>query len=153
MVVIVCLHITQPHYHHYADLSESIELLTCFSDTFCLQCLCMIKSILSIIFLAICGAVRIQLTQFSYDHIENKCTFLLSSSNRKYDPFAIAYGKVMKQWHALYFFFILLCQFPRFPEQTSIGIQGTDFKHYSVSGRSEFYPMFYSLNHGDAALI
>ena len=27
LMVFVCLHITLPHYHHYADASESIELL------------------------------------------------------------------------------------------------------------------------------
>ena len=27
--------------------------------------------------------------------------FMLSSSNQKYDPFAIAYGYVIKQWYAL----------------------------------------------------
>ena len=37
MVAFVCLHITLPHYHNNADLSESIELLTCLSDTFCLK--------------------------------------------------------------------------------------------------------------------
>ena len=29
---------------------------------------------------------------------------LLSSSNRKYDPFAIVYGYAMKHWHTLYVF-------------------------------------------------
>ena len=54
------------------------------SGTFCLK----IKSILSIIVPAIYGAVRIQLTHSSYDDCENTC-ILLSSSNRKYDPFVI----------------------------------------------------------------
>ena len=27
MVVFVWLHITLPHYHHYADISEGIELI------------------------------------------------------------------------------------------------------------------------------
>ena len=31
MVVFVCLHIKLPRYHHYADLSEGIELLKCLS--------------------------------------------------------------------------------------------------------------------------
>ena len=30
MVVFVCLHITLPHYHHYAAVSESIEVLKCY---------------------------------------------------------------------------------------------------------------------------
>ena len=55
MVVFVCLHITLPHYRHYADLSEGVELLKCFSSTFCLECVSKIKSILSIIFHAIYG--------------------------------------------------------------------------------------------------
>ena len=38
MFVFVCLHITPPHYHHYTDRSEDIELLKCFLDTFCLEC-------------------------------------------------------------------------------------------------------------------
>ena len=61
MVVFVCLHITLPHYHRYTDLSESIELLKCLSRTSCLSCVSKIKSIFSIIFHAIYGAVRIQL--------------------------------------------------------------------------------------------
>ena len=73
-IVFVCLHITLPHNHHYADLSESIELLKCVSGTSCLQCVSKIKSILSIIFNAIYGAVCIQLTHFSYDDCENMST-------------------------------------------------------------------------------
>ena len=72
MVVFVCLHITLPHYHHYADLSESIELLKCLSGTFCIECVSKIKSNISIIFHAIYGAVRIRFTNFSsddYDYI------------------------------------------------------------------------------------
>ena len=34
MVVFVCLHIALPHYLHYADVSESIELLKCLSCIF-----------------------------------------------------------------------------------------------------------------------
>ena len=33
---------------------------------------------------------------------ENVYFILSSSSNRKYELLAIAYGYVMKQWHALY---------------------------------------------------
>ena len=53
MVAFDCLHITLPHYHHYADLSENIELLKYLSGTFCLECVSKMKSILSIIFHAI----------------------------------------------------------------------------------------------------
>ena len=51
MVVFVCLRITLPHSHHYAYLSEDIELLTCFSDAFCTECVTKIKSIISITFM------------------------------------------------------------------------------------------------------
>ena len=37
-MILVCLHITLPHYHHYADVSEGIELLKCLSGTFCPVC-------------------------------------------------------------------------------------------------------------------
>ena len=74
MIILICLHITLPHFHHYADLSEVIELLKCFSDTCCLKCVSKIKWILSFIFHAIYGAVWIQLTHFSYDDCENMCT-------------------------------------------------------------------------------
>ena len=36
IVVFVCLRITLHHYHHYADVSESIELVTCILTTVCL---------------------------------------------------------------------------------------------------------------------
>ena len=74
MVVLVCLHITLPHYHHYANLSEGMKLLQFLSGMFCLEWVSKIKSILSIIFHAIYGAVRIQLTYFYYDDCENTCT-------------------------------------------------------------------------------
>ena len=74
MVVFVYFHTTLPHYHHYADLSESIDLLKCLSGKFSLECVSKIKSILPIIFHAICGAVRIQLAHFSYGDCENMST-------------------------------------------------------------------------------
>ena len=46
MVVYSYLHTTPPHYHHYADLSEGIELLKCLSDIFCLECASKIRSVL-----------------------------------------------------------------------------------------------------------
>ena len=49
------------HYHN-ADLSESIELLKCLSGTFCLECVSKIKSVLSIIYHAIYGAVRLSIS-------------------------------------------------------------------------------------------
>ena len=60
----------------FTDVSESIELLKFVSGRFCLECVSKIKSTLSIIFHAIYGAVRIQLTHFSYDDCENM--FILS---------------------------------------------------------------------------
>ena len=39
IIIFVCLYITPPHYNHYADLSESIDLLKCLSGTFCLECM------------------------------------------------------------------------------------------------------------------
>ena len=38
MVVLICLHITLPHYHHYANVSEGIELIICLSGTFFQVC-------------------------------------------------------------------------------------------------------------------
>ena len=74
MVVYGHLHNTLPHYHHYADLSEGIELLKHLSDIFFRECVSKIRSVFSIIFHAIYGAVCIQLTHFFYDDCENICT-------------------------------------------------------------------------------
>ena len=76
-VVFVCLHITLPRNHHYADLPECTELLKCLSGTLCPGCVSKIKSILSIIFHAIYVAVQIQLSHFSYDDCENMCTLFI----------------------------------------------------------------------------
>ena len=69
LVVFVCLHTTLPNYHHYIDLPESIKLLKWLPGTFYFECVSQIKPILSIIFHAILGAVRIQFTHFSYDDL------------------------------------------------------------------------------------
>ena len=37
MVVFVCLHFILPHHHHYAYVSETIELIKCFCPTVCLR--------------------------------------------------------------------------------------------------------------------
>ena len=74
IIVLVCLHITPPNHHLYADLSESIELLKRLSGTLCIECVSKIKSVLFIIFHAIYGAVRIQLTHFYFDDCENTLT-------------------------------------------------------------------------------
>ena len=55
MVVWGHLHITLPHYHHYADISEGMELLKCLSDIFFLVCVSKIRSVPSTIFRAIYG--------------------------------------------------------------------------------------------------
>ena len=65
MVVYGYLHIILPHYHHYADLNEGMELLKCLSDIFCLECLSKIRLFHSH------RALCIQLTHFSYDGCEN----------------------------------------------------------------------------------
>ena len=74
MAGFVCLHITLPHYHHNADLSESIELLKCLLDTFCLEFVSKIKSILSIIFMQYLGLCVFSLPITLYDDCENTCT-------------------------------------------------------------------------------
>ena len=74
LVIFICWHITLPHYLHYADISEGIELLKCLSGTFCLECVSMMQSILSVIFHAIYGTVCILFTHFSCDDCENMCT-------------------------------------------------------------------------------
>ena len=53
------------------------------------MCVSKIKTILSIIFYSIYGAVCLQLTQFSCDDRENVFFILSSSSNRKYESLTI----------------------------------------------------------------
>ena len=55
MVVFVCLHTTLPHYHHSTYLKVLNFWNTC--QLYFVECVSKIKSILSIIFHAICGAV------------------------------------------------------------------------------------------------
>ena len=101
MVVFVCLHITLPHYHHHADLSESIEFIKCLSGTFCFESAPTIKSILSIIFHATCGAVRIQLSHLSYDDCEYMCTLsYYQMGSMTHSPMFRSWQK----WYALYIF-------------------------------------------------
>ena len=82
---------TLPHYHHYANLSEGIELLKCLTDVSCLECVSKIRSVLSIIPHAIYVAVCIQRTHFSYDDCENICiwSYYHHQIGSKYDPFVI----------------------------------------------------------------
>ena len=64
MVVFVCLLITLPHYHSYADLSEVIDFLTCLSGIFCHDCVSKIKSVLSIILYSYMGLCIFSLSIF-----------------------------------------------------------------------------------------
>ena len=73
MAVFVCLYITLPRYYHHGDLSDGIGLPKCLLGTFCLKCVFKIKKISSIIFNAINGDMRFQLTHSCYD-CENACT-------------------------------------------------------------------------------
>ena len=63
-VVFVCLHITLSHYHHYTNLSESIEHIKCF-QVYSVECVFKIKSTVAIIFYAIYRAVCVQFKNFS----------------------------------------------------------------------------------------
>ena len=58
MVVFFSLYITLSHHHHYADVSESIELLKCLSGTF-IECMFKVKSSLSINFLVMIVRIRV----------------------------------------------------------------------------------------------
>ena len=78
-VMFICLQITPSHYHHYGDLSEGIETTKMLVAEF----VSTIKTILSIIFYSIYGALCLRLTQISCDDRENVYFILLSSSNRK----------------------------------------------------------------------
>ena len=59
MVIYGYLHITLPHYPHYGDLCEGIELLKCLSDIVCLECVSKMRSVLSIIFHTMHGTLCI----------------------------------------------------------------------------------------------
>ena len=90
-IVLVCLYITQSHYHHCANLPEDIELKKCPSDTYFVECVSKINHILSAIRYTICGAVCFQLTHFPCLWWLRACIYfvLLSSSDRKYQPLSI----------------------------------------------------------------
>ena len=68
-----CLRIMLAHYHHYADVSGDNELLN-VCQVHSAECVSKIKSILSVIFNAIYGAVCVQLTHLSHDDCQNTCT-------------------------------------------------------------------------------
>ena len=103
MVIFLCLHMTLPHYLHWADPSEGIELLKFLSGIFYLDCVSKIKSMLLIICHSIYGAVHIQLTHFSYDDCTNTCT-LFYRHHQIGSMTRLPLFRVMKQWYALYVF-------------------------------------------------
>ena len=59
------------------------------SQVYAAECVSKMKTILSIIFCSLHGAVCLQFTQFSYDDRENVYFILSSSSNRKYESLTI----------------------------------------------------------------
>ena len=61
--------ITPSHYHHWANLSEDIELIKCLSDIF-VECVSKIKHIFSVIHYTIYGAVCFQSTPFPCHDLE-----------------------------------------------------------------------------------
>ena len=77
MVIFVCWHFTPHYYHHYANVPEDAEHAC---QVHSVERVSKINSILSIIFHAIYGAVRIQLIYLLSDGCENMCT----SSNQHY---------------------------------------------------------------------
>ena len=76
LVVFVSLHITLPHYHHYADASEGIDLLKYLSGTFCPVC---VKDWVNCLnyFHAVCGPVCIQLTTFFVMTVRIRVLYLI----------------------------------------------------------------------------
>ena len=64
-IAFVCLSITPSHYHHWADLSEDIELIKCLSAIFCR--VCKIRLILSVVNYTIRGAVCFHFTDLPCD--------------------------------------------------------------------------------------
>ena len=71
IVCILCLYITLPHCHHYADVSKCTGFLKYLSGTFCRVCLRLSEfyQLSFMLYVAVC----IQFTHFSYDDCENKC--------------------------------------------------------------------------------
>ena len=102
-IVFVYLYIIPSHYHHYANLSEDIEVIKCLWDIFCR--VCKIRHILSVIHYTICGAVCFQLTHFpcdDWDSIYILCLIIIIKS----EVWTITHwlGLGHEQWCALYVF-------------------------------------------------
>ena len=88
-IVFVCLYIIPSHYHHYANLSEDIELIKNACQICFVECVSKIRHIFLVIHYTIYGAVCFQFTHFPSDDWENMHSVLLSSSNRKYELLSI----------------------------------------------------------------
>ena len=103
----ICQHATSCKWYIMERIGE-IEVYVCLlvCQVHSVECASKIKSVLSIIFHVIYGAVCIQLTHFSCDDCENMLHFILSSSNRKYEPFAIVW---VISWDNGISLYVLLC--------------------------------------------
>ena len=86
MVVCSYLHITLPHSHHYADLSECIELLKCLSAfSVCLR-LGNFSQLSSMQYMGLCiFSLPISLMMI----LRMPVLDLIITINQKYDPFVI----------------------------------------------------------------
>ena len=101
MVIFVCLHFTLLHYHHCADVYEGFEFLQHLSGIFSRRCL----SLNQFSQLSSMHFVRVVFSLFiSPMLIVRICVLYVKKSNRKYDPFPIVNGSVMKKMYALYVF-------------------------------------------------
>ena len=80
-IVFVFLYITPYYYHHFANISEDIELIKCLSDIFCR--VCKTKHILSVIHYMIYGAVCFQRSHFPCDDWENIYIYTLFYSHHQ----------------------------------------------------------------------
>ena len=103
------LYIALPRYHHYADISESIELL---KYLYILSSVSIIRSIPSVIFHAIYGALYNQLTHFSYDDCEDTCTLSYYHQQiRSMTQLPLFRVKSWINWMCCLSFYILLCSY------------------------------------------
>ena len=73
MVVFVCSHITLLHYHHYAEVSESIQILSGNCQVHSVECVSRISQFSQLSFMQYMGAVCIPLTRVQYDDCKNTC--------------------------------------------------------------------------------
>ena len=87
-VVVVCLHITLPHCHHYADLSEGIELLKFLSNS--LSSVCQTLSQFSQpSFMQYMGLCVFSFSISLLMIVKIRVLYLIIIINRKYDSFGI----------------------------------------------------------------